>query len=264
RRGAIEVIAARHEQGAVHAADGYARATGRLGVAIVSTGPGTANAMNGLYEAAFASSPVLLITTQVDTCHLGKNRGFIHDAPRQLEMLRTVTRRAEQVRRAEEISSTLHRVIYDIQQGRPQPGAVEIPVDLQLEQFAASEICYRAPAPIAPSAAAVEQAVERIQATERPLIWVGGGTVDAADEVRELVDTLGAPVVSTVNGRGVVPPEHPHYLGCHTHFPEFPEFLAQADLVLAIGTRFQSLASQNWTLPMPRQLVHLDVDPGVI
>ena len=130
RRGGIELVGARHEQGAVHAADGYARTTGRLGVAIASTGPGTTNAVSGLYEAQFASSPVLLITTQIDRCWLGKGKGFIHEADNQLAMLRTVTRRAERVEQADAIAPTLLSLACDALSGRPQPVALEIPTDL--------------------------------------------------------------------------------------------------------------------------------------
>ncbi|NJN52261.1 MAG: hypothetical protein HC809_11350, partial [Gammaproteobacteria bacterium] len=131
RHGGIQTIDMRHEQGALHAADGYARATGRLGVAITSTGPGACNAVPGLYEAQFASSPVLMLTGQVDTPFLDKGKGFLHEAERQLEMLRTVTRTSLRVRHAQEIAEAIVRVGRDCTTGRPQPGAVEIPIDLQ-------------------------------------------------------------------------------------------------------------------------------------
>lgn len=263
RHGDIRVIGTRHEQGAVHAADGYARATGRLGVAIVSTGPGTANAMNGLYEAAFASSPVLLITTQIDSCWLGKGRGFIHDAEQQLAMLRTVTRCAERVTRAADITRKLLQVITDIRSGRPQPGAVEIPTDFLSQPLAREAVSWQEPAPSAPNDADIERAAQLLSGARRPLLWLGGGCADAAAAVLDLAERLGAPVVSSLNGRGVLPHEHPLYVGCQTHLPAFRELLAQADCVLAIGTRFQALAAQYWTLPMPA-LIHLDVDPTVI
>ncbi len=99
RRGVIRTVNSRHEQGAVHAADGYARSTGKLGVAITSTGPGAANGVPGLFEAGFSSSPVLMITGQVETRFYGKGKGVLHEAERQLPMLRSVTRRTESVSR---------------------------------------------------------------------------------------------------------------------------------------------------------------------
>lgn len=266
RHGDIRVVGTRHEQGAVHAADGYARATGKLGVAIVSTGPGTVNAVNGLYEAGFASSPVLLLTTQIDTRFLGKGKGFIHDADQQLAMLRTVTRRSERVLHARDIASTIHSVITDIRTGRPQPGAVEIPTDLLLASLPEQTSTYADPAPLPAIDAMLDAAAERIGKSRKPLLWVGGGCVsaNAADAVRRLAEQLGAPVVSSVNGRGVLPAGHPLYVGCQTHLPAFNDLLSQADLVLAIGTRFQALASQYWQQPMPRNLIHIDADAGVI
>lgn len=264
RRNSIRVVGARHEAGAVHAADGYARATGELGVAIVSTGPGTANAVNGLYEAGFASSPVLLITTQVDRVHLGRGRGFIHDADGQFAMLQSVTRRTERVRYAHKIAETIVTVADDIRTGRPQPGAVEIPTDLLTMRMEVVPPTVMKVVPIVPDEAALTRAVAFLGAAKRPLIWLGGGCIDAADEIRALVERLGAPVVSSINGRGVVPTDHPLFVGSATHFPAFSELLANADAVLAIGTRFQAVATWFWSLPMPARLCHVDADPAVL
>lgn len=264
RHGGIRVVGTRHEQGAIHAADGYARATGRLGVAIVSTGPGTANAMSGLYEAGFASSRVLLITTQVDTKYLGKGKGYIHDAEGQAAMLRSVTRTTELVRHAEDIGRVLQHVITEILTGRPQPGAIEIPSDLLITEIPEQQFSHYAPLPQTPLTSALDSAVEQLSQARRPLLWVGGGCASAASELRQLAEKLSAPVVSSINGRGVMPHGHALYVGCQTHLPEFNELLAKADVVLAVGTRFQAFASQYWQQPMPAKLIHLDVDPGVI
>ena len=125
------MIPVRHEQAAVHCADGYARASGRLGVAITSTGPGAANAMGALHEAHHASSRVLMITGQSETRWLGKGRSTIHEADRQLDMLRTVTRRADSVNHLGDVYAAVVEVARDVCSGRPRPGAVEIPIDLQ-------------------------------------------------------------------------------------------------------------------------------------
>src|ERR1700761_2585565 len=131
RRGVIPPVGVRHEQAATHAADGYARATGELGVVIASTGPGTSNTMTGLFEAGFVSSPVLLITRQIDSAYLGKGKGILHEAERQRLMLSSLCRRVETVRRTEDIGRAVIAVAQDIRSGRPQPGAVEIPIDQQ-------------------------------------------------------------------------------------------------------------------------------------
>src|ERR1700748_621080 len=107
RRGTITPIGVRHEQAAAHAADGYARATGQLGVVIASTGPGTTNTMTGLFEAAFVSSPVLLSTGQIDSSYLGRGKGVLHEAEHQQLMLSSICRRAETVRRTEDIGRVI-------------------------------------------------------------------------------------------------------------------------------------------------------------
>ena len=266
RRGRIRLIGARHEAGAVHAADGSARATGELGVAIVSTGPGTANAVNGLYEAGFASSPVLLITTQVDRVHLGRNRGFIHDADGQLQMLRSVTRRSECVMHGHRIVDTILSVAADIRTGRPQPGAVEIPTDLLTAPVADVRPTFAEQPRITPDEALLDRAAALLNGAQRPLIWIGGGCVsgDAATEVRALAARIGAPVVSSLNGRGVVPTDDPLFVGSQTHYPAFRSLLEQADVVLAIGTRFQAVSTWFWSLPMPPRLVHIDADATIL
>lgn len=266
RSNRIRVVGARHEAGAVHAADGYARATGELGVAIVSTGPGTANAMNGLYEAGFASSPVMLITTQIDRVHLGRNKGFIHDAEGQFAMLQSVTRRTERVLQPERIYETMVALARDILTGRPQPGAIEIPTDLLNEAVPADFPEPRRAAPMAPAAPAVAAAAELIAAARRPLLWLGGGCVRSGspEAVRRFVEHLGAPVVTTLNGRGALPSDHELAVGTATQYPAFARLLDEADLVLAVGTRFQAVATGFWSLPLGRRLVHVDIDPAMI
>ena len=263
---AVEVVACRHEQFAVHAADGYARATGGLGVALTSTGPGTTNAMSGLYEASFGSSPVLLITGQAESSFYGKGKGFVHEHERQLDMLRTVTRRAETIWRTEDISRVIADVADDCRRGRPQACAVEIPID---QQYREAEVeLFGAPSvdPIGVDEAALAQAVELLDGATRPLIWAGGGVVaaDASAELVALATKLGAPVVTTLEGRGSIPEDHPLALGPRTERPDVAEVIAEADVVLAVGTRFQNYSTRMWRLPIPGTLIHLDADPTVM
>ncbi len=266
RDGTIKTIDVRHEQAALHAADGYARASGRLGVAITSTGPGACNAVPGLFEAQFASSPVLMLTGQVETQYLGKGKGFLHEAERQLEMLRTVTRRAEQVRFAAEIADVVDRVGTDVTSGRPQPGAVEIPVDLQYATVNGAVASSRHSKPRAPSQAEVVAATELVVDSKRRVIWAGGGVIagNASAELQALAEALAAPVFTSGNGRGAIPEDHPLAMGPLTTAAELRDVISNADLVIAVGTRFQGNTTGNWTLPMGAKLLHIDVDPGVV
>ena len=265
RRRSIQPVSVRHEQGAVHAADGYARATGKLGVATTSTGPGAANAVPGLYEASFASSPVLMITGQVESSSYGKGRGALHEAERQLPMLRAVTRRAETVWQTEHIGSVITSVAEDICTGRPQPGAVEIPIDLQYKE-AHVEIATPRSLRMEPDLAAIEAAARLLSEAKQTFIWAGGGVLraGATDALVALAERLAAPVATSMQGRGAIPEDHPLALGATTNMPEVGALVDQADVVLAVGTRFQGNATRNWSVGIRGSLVHLDADPGVI
>jgi acetolactate synthase-1/2/3 large subunit len=266
RRGTITPIGVRHEQAAAHAADGYARATGELGVVIASTGPGTSNTMTGLFEASFVSSPVLLITGQVDTAYLGKGKGILHEAEHQRAMLSSLCRRVETVRRTEDIGRAVIAVAEDIRAGRPQPGAVEIPIDQQYRRAEVTLPLLRKEATFAPDAEAVARVAEALSAATRPVLWAGGGVVGsgAGPALTALAERLNAPVVTTIEGRGAIGEDHPLCLGVVTNGRAVEEIVSGADLVLAAGTRFQHSSTRTWKLAFGGRLAHLDADPAVI
>ena len=266
RSGRIRLVGCRHEQGAVHAADGFARATGRLGVCVTSTGPGAANAMGGLYEASYASSPVLMLTGQVESDQYGRGRGALHQAEQQLTMLRTVTKRSEHVSRHSDIAPTVLAVAGEIRSGRPGPGAVEIPIDLQ---YGRGEVGDLVAGPVrldTPPAAAVDAAAALLSGAARPLIIGGGGVVlaDASAELTALAERLSAPVLTTVEGRGSIPEDHRLSLGPNTDLSGMDPVLADADVVLAVGTRFQQNNNIHKWLSFPGRLIHLDADVTMI
>ncbi|MFI0372228.1 thiamine pyrophosphate-binding protein [Actinomadura sp. 1N219] len=267
RDGGITVVNVRHEQAAVHAADGYARVTGRLGVALASTGPGTANTMGGLFEAQFAGSRVLLITGQVESRFLGRSKGYLHEAEQQLAMLRTLTREAWTVRRAEDIAETVVAAGRETGRGWPRPTAVEIPVDLQYAQVpASSRVPEAAPMPrAAPPAERVRAAADLLADARRPLIWAGGGVLSAGawPELRRLVERLEIPVVTSVQGRGALPEDHPLCLGALVTTPPLRDVVEDADVVLAVGARFQMYTTDAWRLRLTGALIHADADTSV-
>ncbi|HWM22594.1 MAG TPA: thiamine pyrophosphate-binding protein [Ilumatobacteraceae bacterium] len=266
RSAQVRFVETRHEQGAAHCADGYARATGELGVALTSTGPGAANAMGGLLEANHASSRVLMITGQSETRWYGKGRSTIHETDQQLDMLRTVTRHCAHVEHHSDIYAAILRAARDICSGRPRPGAVEIPVDLQYAKGELEPVAVRPPVRPSPDAALVGRAGELLAAAGRPLIWAGGGVVSAgaAGPVVELAERLGAPVLTSVEGRGAIPEDHPLALGANGDLSAFDQVIADADVVLAVGTRFQLASNLQIGLSIPGTLIHIDADPGVI
>ena len=262
----IQVINVRHEQAAAHAADAYSRVTGELGVLLTSTGPGAVNAVPGIYEAAFVSSRVMMITGQIESRFRGKGKGFLHEHEKQPEMLNTVCRSVASVRYTEDISRELSRIADDIRRGRPQPGAIEIPIDLQYRTTDIEIVGSSKTERIAPDETLLDQAAEILRTAERPVIWAGGGVniSGAGQELTAFAERLGAPVVTTIEGRGSISETHPLSLGFRTDRVSGMEIFEEADAVLAVGTRFQNYATRVWSLPMPEKLVHVDVDPEVI
>ena len=262
----IEVTNVRHEQAAAHAADAYSRVTGGLGVILTSTGPGAVNAIAGIYEAAFVSSQLLMITGQIESRFRGKAKGFLHEYEKQPDMLGSVCRAVASVRYTEDISKDIAGVVDDIRRGRPQPGAVEIPIDLQYRTAEVQIVGSPDVERLSPDENLLDQAAELLQQAERPIIWAGGGVniSGAAHELTALAERLGAPVVTTIEGRGSISEAHELSLGFRTDRVLGMEIFEEADVVFAVGTRFQNYATRVWTLPMPENLIHVDVDPGVI
>lgn len=266
RLGKTRIIDVRHEQAGTHAADGYARASGEIGVMLASTGPGTSNTVTGLYEAQYASSRVLLVTGQAETAFYGKGLGYVHEAENQLPMLRTVARRVESPRHIGQLDGALNAVVTDMRTGRGAPGAVEVPIDLQ---YAESPPPTPVPDPIefTPKAAGIEAVAERIAASQRRLIIAGGGVIaaGAAAELQGLAERLDAPVVTTVDGRGAIPEDHPLCIGNYLQSAGFHAAVKGADLSLAFGVRFAAgVDGQAAKLRPPGELVQVDIDPNVV
>ncbi|MDH3643169.1 MAG: thiamine pyrophosphate-binding protein, partial [Gammaproteobacteria bacterium] len=207
RLGKTRIIDVRHEQAGTHAADGYARATGRMGVMIASTGPGTANTVSGLYEAQYASSKVLLITGQAETAFYGKGLGYVHEAESQVPMLRTVCRRVESPRHVNQLASALSAVVQDMHTGRGAPGALEIPIDLQYAAVEKVRVAALETPEFAPDEQMTAKIAERIRGTRRRVIVAGGGVIagEGSAALMRLAEQLDAPVITSVDGRGAIP-----------------------------------------------------------
>ncbi|MFU8817092.1 MAG: thiamine pyrophosphate-binding protein, partial [Pseudomonadales bacterium] len=267
RLGETRIIDVRHEQAGTHAADGYARATGRMGVMIASTGPGTSNCVTGLYEAQYASSRVLLITGQAETAFYGKGVGYVHEAEAQLPMLRSVCRRVESPRHVSQLAAALNTVVADIHAGRGAPGAIEIPIDLQYAET--SSVAFAPPLIPAypPDAKVVGQIVERLGAARRRVIVAGGGVIAAggAEALRRLAEALDAPVITSPDGRGALSEDHPLCIGNFYSSAGIYQAIEDADLTLAVGTRFAvGVDGQGARFKPPGALIQIDVDPTMI
>jgi acetolactate synthase I/II/III large subunit len=267
RLGHTRIIDVRHEQAGTHAADGYARATGRLGVMIASTGPGTSNTVTGLYEAQYASSRVLVITGQAETGFYGKGQGYVHEAEQQVAMLRTVCRRVESPRHVSQLRVAFEQVVRDMFTGRPAPAALEVPIDLQYAATEQAPFSFAAGAPHEPDPAVVERFVERLQSARRRVIVVGGGVIaaGAGEALWSLAERLDAPVVTTVDGRGALPEDHPLCIGNYYQSAGIYQAIAEADVTLAIGTRFAvGVDGQGARFKPPGELLQIDIDPNML
>ncbi|HUA71816.1 MAG TPA: thiamine pyrophosphate-binding protein [Solirubrobacteraceae bacterium] len=262
----IRLVGVRHEQTAAYAADGYARATGRLGVALVTTGPGAANTLGATGEAMAAGSPVLVIATDTSTAlrREGVYRGTLHETRDQTAMFVPVTKAARQVGSAEKIGDAVLDAGLAALAAPTGPVYLGIPTNLLSQAVAsAPPTSPRAPSPtpLEPPVG-VERACELLASAKRPLIWAGGGALrgGAGAAVGELAIMLAAPVITTFMGRGLLAPDHPCAVPGPAHAPEVGRLWDEADVVLAIGTDLDGTNTQNWQMPRPPALIGINVD----
>jgi len=265
-RPGIRHILPRHEQGAGFMAEGYAMASGKVGVCITTTGPGAFNALTPLAEAYGDSVPVLLIASEIGLEFIGQARGITHESKDQLGVLERASGWAAQAGSVGEIPEVMHEAFVRMRSGRPRPAVVQVPLDVMAER---DDVTPLAPAQVQRSAAdpaAVAEAARMLARAQRPIIWAGGGVNIAAanDVLRQLAELLGAPVIATPDGKGAIPENHPLALGGSSGEGPVIELMRRADAALVVGTRFQQRLTRNWTMPLPRQLVQVDVDPSEI
>ncbi len=275
----IKHILVRHEQSAALMADGYARTTGKPGVCCVTTGPGVTNAATGLAVAHGDSIPVLLISSQVHSEAARTRRGLFH-AMDQLALTRPITKwngRAEDPRQIPYVVSEAMRVLTS---GRPGAGHLEIPLDvLQKEsEVELSRFDFKNAEDVGRSrnqGAEIQRAVQLLLDAQRPLILAGGGVIaaEAWRELLEVAELLQAPVLMSPMGKGSIPADHPLCAGVTFTWvtadlqnmeKSMSPLASMADAVLAVGFRFSQLATVNYTLPVPKTLVQIDIDADEI
>jgi acetolactate synthase-1/2/3 large subunit len=259
----IRLVGVRHEQTAVYAADGYARASGRVGVAITTTGPGAANTLGALGEAWASGSPVVVIATDIPSTirRPGVHRGALHEASDQEAMFKPVTKATFKVSDPGMLSVAINNALEAAAAAPTRPVYVEVPTDF-LSAAVDSRIRTVARGTLT-SASDEDRAIELMTAAERPLIWAGGGALRAGaqDAVGRLAERLAAPVITTYMARGLLGAQHPCAVGLPPHLPEVGRLWDEADVVVAIGTDFDGMMTQNWAMPEPPHLIAINVDP---
>jgi acetolactate synthase I/II/III large subunit len=253
---ALAVVHTRHEQGAAYMALGSALATGKPAAYSVVPGPGFLNSSAALATAYSTGARVLALVGQIPSHGIGKGHGLLHEIPDQIGILRKLTKWAERVDAPNAAPGIVARAFQELCSGRPRPVGIEVPPDMLASR---TEVELQPPLPldgVAPlDEDAIAQAAALLAAAECPMIFVGGGALDAADEVRTLAERLGAPVVSYRRGRGVLDDRHP----LSQLLPGGHALWAKADVVLAVGTRLQ-LPLSAWGTDDKLALIKVDID----
>ncbi|HEY2661217.1 MAG TPA: acetolactate synthase 3 large subunit [Caulobacteraceae bacterium] len=269
----LQHILVRHEQGATHAAEGYARSTGKPGVVLVTSGPGATNAITGIVDALMDSIPLVVITGQVPTHLIGSDAFQEADT---VGITRSCTKHNYLVKRAEDLPRVLHEAFHIATSGRPGPVVIDIPKDVQF-----SRAVYEGPETVKPlhayspriqgDANRIRDAVELIAAAKRPIFYSGGGVINAGPEaskrLREFAALTGAPVTSTLMGLGAFPSSDPAWLGMvgmHGAY-EANHAMHDCDVMVCIGARFDDRVTGRLDAFSPgSKKIHIDIDPSSI
>ena len=259
----IRFITTRHEQGTTYMADGYARAGGTVGTAMVVPGPGLQNAGAGLGNAYACSSPVLLISGQINKKNIGRDVGILHEVNDQIDIIDPVTKWNARIMNAAEVPSTVQEAFRQLRNGRPRPVEIEIPPET-LAEVADIELCK----PVEqvesmPEKDEIEDAVTVLMQAERPIIWAGGGVISsgASKELLELAEYLQAPVITTPEGKGAISDRHYLSVGVTRGRSTgqtrdaLRMYFWERDVILAVGTRFAGVEALE-----EQKVVQIDID----
>lgn len=263
-RHGIRHVSPRHEQGAGYAADGYARSSGRPGVCLTTTGPAILNAAAAAAQGYSDSVPVLFVSPGMPLRHPGRGNGLLHEVKDQSGAMAAIVGQSHRVTSVEEIPLAVAQAWTDLTSGRPRPVHLEIPLDLLEEQ---ADVTTVGPVPAAartPAPESVTAGAAACDAARRPVLLVGGGAARAGNEALLLAEAVGAPIVSTANGKGIIPEDHALFVGAGLQHQGVLDLLDESDLVIAVGTEF---APADWWIGLPDlsgKVLRVDVDPAAI
>ena len=272
KQNTIEHVLVRHEQAAVHAADGYARATGEVGVALVTSGPGVTNAVTGIATAYMDSIPLVVLTGQVPTHAIGLDAFQECDT---VGITRPIVKHNFLVKDVADLALTIKKAFHIARSGRPGPVVVDIPKDVSFKKISYSgypdDVTMRSYNPVRKGhSGQIRKALGLLMGAKRPYIYTGGGVLlsNASDEVRALVNMIGAPCTSTLMGLGAIPASDPKFLGMlgmHGTI-EANNAMQHCDVLIAIGARFDDrvIGNPKHFAQNERKIVHIDIDPSSI
>ena len=255
----------RNEQGATLIANGYARASGDVGVALTVPGPGSTNASTGIVDAHTDSVPTLLITGGTEVAYDGRDRSKCFHGLDQGAFFKPITRAFERPASVEEIPGAIERVFSALRAPRPGPAVLELPVDVAAQEGTVSIPDHVQVSVSPPSGDDIVRVGDAVRTFERPVILIGKNVVDSgvSEEVLALAKSIDAPIMFTRLGKGAISDRNPSVVG-HCHAKAGRAVLEEADGLIAIGCRFTQIDTRSWTLPIPDRRVQLDVDPAEI
>ncbi|HLS51635.1 MAG TPA: biosynthetic-type acetolactate synthase large subunit, partial [Burkholderiaceae bacterium] len=265
-------ILVRHEQAAVHAADAYSRSSNKVGVALVTSGPGLTNAVTGIATAYMDSIPMVIISGQVPTTAIGEDAFQECDA---VGITRPCVKHNFLVRDIKDLAETMRRAFYIAKTGRPGPVLVDIPKDITVTKYKYTppkgEVKMRSYAPVLKGhQGQIKKAVKLLLSAERPMIYSGGGAIlaDAAQPLRQLVELTGAPITNTLMGLGAYPASGKNFVGMPGMHGTFEANMAMqnCDVLVAVGARFDDrvIGNPKHFAQNQRKIIHIDIDPSVI
>lgn len=259
----IRHILTRHEQGAGFMADGYARATGKPGVALVITGPGVTNISTAVGQAYTDSSPIVVLSTNVEREYLDGMRGSLHDLKDQPALMSTLTKWNARVTHPGEVAPTIIESILHAAKGRPGPVHVEIAKDVLDESIEIVDYdLYEEDLSIT-DPLIISDAIEALRNARRPLIYAGGGVISsgAHETLRKVAELLRAPVVTSIQGKGSIPETHPQSLGAlWSPGNSIDQLVRMSDCLLVVGSKLGVQSTDHFTFPFPPTFIRIDID----
>lgn len=261
--GPIRHISGRHEQGLGFMADGYARICGRPGVCFTISGPGLSNIATAMGQAYGDSIPLLVISSQNRRADAGSGRGFLHELPNQSALAAQVAAASFAIAEPAELPEALSHAFEIFSSRRPRPVYIEIPLDVLAADASGLPLPAPSSAPPVPKPELLDAAAGLLRAASRPVVLAGGGTLHAAADLRPLVERLGAPLVMTINARGLLPRGHPLAVSRSPSLEPVRALVAAADVVLAVGTEMGPTDYDAYSVsdfPNPSTLVRIDIE----
>ncbi len=257
----VRHVQCRNEQGASLMADGYARATGKPGVCTIIAGPGVTNAATGIAQAYCDSQPMLVLSGACATLTQGKGWGAIHELGDQAAVTAGFTAFSTMIRHPQELPELVARAYAVFRGSRPRPVHLSLPRDVLPEPVEEEWKRQRAPSLPMPDPASIDEAVDRLAQAKRPLILVGGGAVGTREPLTAIAERIGAPVLSTNAGKGILPESHPLSLGCSMLQKASQHALADADVVLLVGSQVGQGDHFLPKLDIAGDVIRIDIDP---